>query len=85
MGGRFGAQAGRGATTGGGELVRHWPPESVAKAGLAGCDGAVIGASESLDWRLGQVSSRGGRDCQPPKAGTAGVVHMTGKTRHGPV
>lgn len=37
----------------GGEPVRHWPPESVAKEGLAGGDGAVIGASESSNWRLG--------------------------------
>lgn len=37
----------------GGELARHWPPESVAKEGFAGDDGAVIGASESSDWRLG--------------------------------
>jgi hypothetical protein len=27
------------------EPVRHWPPESVAKEGLAGNEGAVIGAS----------------------------------------
>ncbi|XP_032215811.1 uncharacterized protein LOC116599986 [Mustela erminea] len=32
---------------------RHWPPEPEAKAGLAGNDGAGIGASRS-DWRRGQ-------------------------------
>lgn len=29
----------------GGEPVRHWPSEPVATVGLAGDDGAVIGAS----------------------------------------
>lgn len=29
----------------GSEPARHWPPEPVAKVGLAGDDGAVIGAS----------------------------------------
>lgn len=62
-------------SNGGGEPVRHWPPESVAKEGLAGGDGAVIGASESSDWRLGQVSSRGGCACQPRKARMTGVVN----------
>lgn len=44
--------AGR-ASSWGGEPGRHWPPESVAKEGLAGGDGAVIGVSKSSDWRLG--------------------------------
>lgn len=42
----------------GGELVRHWPPESVAKEGFAGDDGAVIGASESSVGDLGKCPSR---------------------------
>lgn len=45
-------------STWGGEPARHWPPESMAKEGLVGSDGAVIGASKSSDWRLGQVSSQ---------------------------
>lgn len=35
-------QAGEGPP--GGEPTRHWPPEPVAKAGITGSDGAVIGA-----------------------------------------
>lgn len=72
-------------STWGGEPARHWPPESVAKAGLAGSDGAVIGASESSDWRLGQVSSRGGCACQSLKARMTGVVNPDRKILHGPV
>lgn len=60
--------------------MRHWPPESVAKEGLAGGDGAVIGASESSDWRLGQVSSRSGCASQALKARMAGVVNTDRKT-----
>lgn len=51
-------QVERGKAARGGEPARHWPPESVAKEGLAGGDGAVIGVSESSDWRLGQVSQQ---------------------------
>ncbi|OBS74173.1 hypothetical protein A6R68_15289 [Neotoma lepida] len=53
--------------------ARQGEAESVAKEGLAGGDGAVIGASESSDWRLGQVSSRGGCAYQPLKARMAGI------------
>lgn len=42
----------------GGELVRHWPPESVAKEGFAGDDGAVIGASESSVGDLASLQRR---------------------------
>lgn len=69
-------QVERGKAARGGEPARHWPPESVAKEGLAGGDGAVIGVSESSDWRLGQVSSRGGCACQSLKARVTGVVNV---------
>lgn len=48
----------------------------MAKEGLAGGDGAVIGVSESSDWRLGQVSSRSGCACQSLKARMTGVVNV---------
>lgn len=48
----------------GGEPARHWPPEPVAKVGLAGDDGAVIGASAlGLEMRPGL--QKGGCASQP--------------------
>lgn len=54
----------------GGEPAGHWPPEPVAKAGLTGSDGAVIGASKL---KTGDEGLQQGCARQPPKARTPGA------------
>nr|XP_040139885.1 uncharacterized protein LOC120889509 isoform X1 [Ictidomys tridecemlineatus] len=61
-------QAGEGPP--GGEPTRHWPPEPVAKAGITGSDGAVIGA---FKLKTGDKGLQQGCTRQPPKARTPGA------------